>query len=493
MRWIVSLGVFLSLVACADLTRASDPRPNILFILVDDQSPADLKLYNPQSTLQTPTLDRLARKGMVIDDAYHMGSFLAAVCTPSRHMIMSGRSLWHLPISPQAREQGLAPEDLAQSTLPAIFQRAGYQTMRTCKIGNSYEAANQQFEVRKDATKREGTDDEGSPWHADQVLQFLKERDRQRPFYIHLGFSHPHDPRHGPAHHMQTYGAVDHRDPSLPPPLNSHAPKLPWNYLPQHPFSHGHPNLRDEDAVEGVWKRRDEATIRNELGRQFACSAWIDDQIARVLQNLEASGDLDQTYVIYTSDHGMAIGRHGLQGKQSLYQHSWKVPLVVAGPGISPNSRQAGNVYLMDLLATFCDLTGTPVPASNEGTSFAPVLRGEKKTIRDVLYGVYCGGTKPGIRSVKEGPWKLIEYELLDGSIRETQLFHLEQNPDELLEQHHDPTLCALTGNTPAPNQRNLAYLPEHANTRDRLRLRLREQMKHWQDPFTFSSLSPLP
>jgi len=98
--------------------------------------------------------------------------------------------------------------------------------------------------------------------------------------------------------------------------LNPKQPPLPGDYLPAHPFHHGHPDLRDEVAVSGVWRRRDERTIRNELGRQFACVENIDIQIGRVLARLEAIGELENTDVIYTSDHGMAIGRHGLQGKQ---------------------------------------------------------------------------------------------------------------------------------------------------------------------------------
>jgi hypothetical protein len=78
-------------------------RPNFLFIVADDQSPLDLRIYNRDSTLETPHLDRLAAQGTVIDGAYHMGAFQGAVCTPSRHMIMSGRTVWHLPISPGAR------------------------------------------------------------------------------------------------------------------------------------------------------------------------------------------------------------------------------------------------------------------------------------------------------------------------------------------------------------------------------------------------------
>ena len=122
-----------------------------------------------------------------------------------------------------------------------------------------------------------------------------------------------------------------------------------------------------------------------------------------MLEQLEATGELDNTYIFYTADHGIAIGRHGLQGKQNLYQHTWRVPFIVKGPGIKPGSRAEGNIYLLDVLATLCDLAGIPAPETNEGVSFRPVLEGKQPTVRDVLYGVYNGGTRPGMRSVKKG------------------------------------------------------------------------------------------
>ena len=133
---------------------AAEKRPNILFILVDDQSPWDFKFYNPKSPLQSPNIDRLAAEGMLFDGAYHMGSFSGAVCTPSRHMIMTGRTVWHLPIGPGAKEH--CPPGIVQNTIPAVFNRAGYATMRTCKPGNSYAEANKLFTVRHDASKRGG-------------------------------------------------------------------------------------------------------------------------------------------------------------------------------------------------------------------------------------------------------------------------------------------------------------------------------------------------
>ena len=402
-------------------------------------------------------------------------------------MIMSGRTVWNLPIAPQAMQKGLCPPNVEQQTIPAVFNRAGYATMRTCKQGNSYEAANQIFTVRHDATKRGGTPETGSAWHGDRVLEYLAERESMndtKPFLIHFGCSHPHDERDGTPELLAKYGAVNHTEKSTPPPANPRQPALPPNYLPAHPFHHGHPGLRDEVAVSGVWERRDEQTIRNELGREFACSENIDIQIGRVLAKLEAMSELDNTYIIYTADHGMAIGRHGLQGKQNLYQHTWRVPFLVKGPGIQPGSRVEGNIYLLDALVTLCDLAGIAAPETSEGLSFKPVLTGEKSTVRDVLYGAYNGGTKPGMRSVKQGDWKLIKYDVMNGSVRETQLFNLKDNPHEFLVEHHDAKVIALTGSTPAKHQVNLATDPQHAAKLAEMEALLLAEMRRLHDPW---------
>ncbi|WP_145175752.1 sulfatase-like hydrolase/transferase [Rubripirellula lacrimiformis] len=486
----LSACVFPSPLSAAEST---SQRPNILFILVDDQSPYDLKTYNPKSELQTPNLDRLAAQGMVVDSARHMGAWVGAVCTSSRHMIMSGRTLWHIPDrggkttnNPNAADPALVPPDLAEHTMAAVFNRAGYDTMRTCKKGNSYDAANAQFTVVKDSTKRGGTDPTGSHWHAQQVLEYLSDRDKTEdvdPFLIYFGFSHPHDTRDGKPELLQKYGAVNHTDPETLPPANDRQPKLPTGYLPAHPFHHGQPGLRDEEKVSGVWTNRDEQTIRNETGREFACSENIDVQIGRVLDKLESMGELDNTYVVYTSDHGMAIGRHGLQGKQNLYEHTWRVPMIVQGPGIAPGTRAEGNVYLLDILATLCDLAGVPAPPTNEGISFKPVLEGKSSTVRDTMYGCYCGGTKPGMRTVRKGDWKLIQYDVLDGTVREQQLFNLAQNPHEYLPQHHQDAVVALTGDRPGPDQTNLADHPDYQSQLKEMESLLLAEMRRLDDP----------
>ena len=494
---LVCLGCFITVAAAF----ASPParRPNILFIIADDQSPFDFRFYEPSSTLQAPVLERLAAEGMVFDAAYHMGSFSGAVCTPSRHMVMSGRSVWHLPIGPGAakRKKGAPPAStpphcppgLERFTMAPIFNAAGYDTMRTCKEGNAYEAADALFTVRRDATKRGSTAETGSAWHGDQVMAYLDERERTNdpdPFFIYFGFSHPHDTRDGTPELLAKYGATNHAEKASLPSADPRQPSLPTNWLPQHPFDHGHMDVRDEIDVSGVWTNRDERTIRNERGREYACSENIDRQIGRVFDKLEAMGELENTWIFYTSDHGIAIGRHGLQGKQNLYEHTWRVPLVVKGPGVQPGSRVPGNVYLGDSLATLCDICGIEPPASNEGTSFRPVLEGRQQTVRDVLYGVYCGGQKPGMRSVRHGDWKLIKYESPSGGLH-TQFFNLAENPHEILAEHHAPSVAALLPQAPQPTHKNLADDPAYAARRAEMEKLLVAEMRRHDDPFRFS------
>ncbi|MEM1304189.1 MAG: sulfatase-like hydrolase/transferase [Planctomycetota bacterium] len=437
-------------------------RPNVLIIITDDQATSTLGAYGDAS-IDTPTLDRLASDGLTFDAARHMGSWTGAVCTASRRMIMTGRSVWRAPGARGVPKSAMA--GLAATSLPAAFNDAGYDTFRTCKRGNSYANANAQFQTARDATKRGSTPDEGSAWHADRVLEWFDERQAlgdADPWLVYLGFSHPHDTRDGPADLIAKYGAVA---PGPPSAVNPAAPPLPANYLPQHPFPIGHPKLRDEHRVKGVQQRRDEATVRNELGKQAACIESIDTQIGRVLDRLRAAGELENTYVLFTSDHGIAVGSHGLMGKQNLYEHSWRVPLIVAGPGVPAGERTDAMVYLGELMPTVCELAGIDPPETVELPGFAQVALGRQDAVHDVHYGVYAGGAKPGIRAVTDGRWKLIEYDVLDGTVRETQLFDLRSNPDEL-----------LTG--------NLADSAEHRRHRARLERLLEQQAARWGDPF---------
>ncbi len=488
-RFIFSLLLFLTFLNhITDSLQAKETRPNILFILTDDQAPETLSCYG-NTVCQTPNIDLLAESGMVIDRAYHMGSMSGAVCSPSRTMIMSGRTLWNLP--PRGKkhlkqEEGPnSGQEILNNTLPAIFNRAGYETFRTCKNGNSYSLANAQFQIVKDKTSRKAGEEDGSQWHRRQVIEYLNKRGDQgtsKPFFIYFGLSHPHDERWGGEELLKKYHASNVKSP--PTDVSSGAPRLPISWLPRHPFHHGHPDLRDEVRVPGVMRSRTEATVRNELGREYACIENIDIQIGLVVKKLKEMNELDNTYIFFTSDHGIAVGRHGLMGKQNLYEHSWRVPFIASGPGIKPGTRSEGNSYLLDVLPTLCDLTGVSIPETAQGESLMPVLIGKSKTVRSVLYGAYCGGTKPGMRAVRKGDWKLIKYDVLNGEVRKTQLFNLKNNPNELLLEHHKNEVVQKTNNQPSKNQVNLAALPKYAEKLAEMESLLLKEMIRLGDPY---------
>ena len=144
------------------------------------------------------------------------------------------------------------------------------------------------------------------------------------------------------------------------------------------------------------------------------------------------------------------------------------------GPGIKAGSRVEGNIYLLDILPTVCDLAGIEIPSTVNGVSFKPVLMGEKETVREVQYGVYCGGTKPGMRSVMKGDWKLIKYDMMDGAVRETQLFNLADNPHEYLSEHGQA----------GEYETDLAENPEYAEKLHEMEALLLEQMINNNDPY---------
>ncbi len=475
--------------------------PNFLFIIADDMDTYAVNAYRetePSETtaggdfyaVDTPNMDRLAEEGMLFHQARLMGANLGAVCTPSRTCIMTGRNTW------QRTDDGTA-----ETTFPGIFNRGEradaidlpYATYRTCKSGNSYPTANAEFQTVNDATKRGNTDGSGSEWHGDWGIEYIEDwnenyRGSDTPFLIYLGFSHPHDTRNARPELTNRYSCVNTTDASSIV-LNPNAPPLPYNHIsctpdtyPAHPFDHGDLDVRDENTVVGVEQYRTEAVIRNEIGRNFACVDWIDQQIGYVLDQLEdpnGDGDtsdsvMDNTYIVFTADHGIAIGRHGLQGKQNLYEHTWRVPYIVRGPGIEPGSETDALIYLHDTFPTFCDLAGIDLPDTidgNDGQSFRGVLEGSTNAHYDVVYGLYAGGDKPGIRAVTDGRFKLVKYDVGGNETQVTQLFDLEQNPFELLPEH---------------GVSNLALEPAYARIRRQLEEKLMEKRILYADPYSY-------
>ena len=401
--WTVILVLGVSVRWATAAEHATPPKkPNILFLFTDDQRWDTIHaLGNPD--IQTPNLDKLVEQGFTFNNCYCQGSWSGAVCLPSRTMVLTGQSVWRIPRARNAQQVG--PEVCAR-TLPAVLKRAGYVTMRSGKGGNTCNYALAEF----DQNTNDGDDrrPNSSKAHADRAIKFLESHDGNRPFFIQLSFDKPHDPRRAPPELMQMYDRN-----TLP---------LPASFMPQHPFDNGELYIRDE--LLAAFPRTEEE-MRQHLGDYYACVTEIDIQVGRILEALAARGFAENTYVVFSSDHGLAVGgAHGLMGKQNLYESN-KPPLLFTGPSV-PHGKSDALVYLYDLYATFCDMAGADAPKAMEGASLMPIVRGEKPKVRDYLYGAY----RSGQRMVRDDRWKLIKYHV--AGKKHVQLFDLKTDPDEL-------------------------------------------------------------
>jgi arylsulfatase A-like enzyme len=436
-RYVLALAA-LVLGGAAEEARAAG-RPNVVLILADDQRWDTIAaLGNPE--VRTPQLDRLVARGFHFDNAYCMGSMVGAVCLPSRTMLITGRSLWRIPKNPRAK---VTPEGV--HTLPALLNDAGYTTFHSGKAGNACTFANAAFGTNIETTGRTAT---SATEHADNAIAFLNRHDGKSPFFLYLAPQVPHDPRLAPEEFQRLY------DPE--------SVTLSKNFMPQHPFDNGDLAIRDEELAPHP---RTPEVMRRHLAAYYATVSHLDCEVGRVLKALDDRGFSDNTVIIYSSDQGLAVGgRHGLMGKQNLYEHV-KPPLIVAGPGI-PQGRSEALVYLFDLFPTICDLAGVKTPVECEGRSLVPIIRGEKASVRDQLFGAY----KDCQRMVRDGRWKLIKYNAK--GVKNVQLFDLRNDPDEL---------------------DNLADDPHFAPERARMERLLAEARKQFDDPVDFDDARPAP
>jgi len=450
--------VALTLLLCAVATAQSKRRPNILFLLADDHRPDAVGAFgNPH--IDTPNLDALVARGFRFERTYCMGSIHGAVCQPSRAMLNSGRTLYRVKMNLAG-----AP------TLGESLGAAGYATFGTGKWHNGGKSFLRSFARGKNVMlggmsnhlkvpiqdvqangrfgKRRIGNGFSSVMFADAAIEFLRTRDGsdERPFFAYVAFTAPHDPRQPPLPHRERY--------------YQRRPPLPKNFMPQHPFHNGWMTGRDESLAP--WPRTPEV-VGDQLAEYYGLITHMDEQIGRVLAALEASGEADDTIVVFTADHGLAVGSHGLLGKQSVYEHAMGCPLVLAGPGI-PHGSSPALTYLYDLMPTLLDAASVPVPDGVEGHSLRPIWEGTSERVRDSLYLTY----ENKMRAVQDGRYKLLRYPPIDHE----QLFDLQNDPDELVDLIDDPA---------------------HAATRTRLRAQMQRHHDAVADPHPLVVEKPLP
>lgn len=427
-------------------------RPNVLFMIADDHRwDAIGGMGDP--TVQTPTMDALMTRGTTFRQTHIMGSLVGAVCVPSRAAVLTSANLFRSGGNQINRDLAVWPQ---------VMRDAGYHTFFSGKWHNdrqtftdSFDAGakiffggmSDQYKVPVFDFDPTGKYPEEAKYigekfstelFTDSAVQFIENYDETDPFFLYLSFTSPHDPRTAPGEYATMYSPED-----IP---------VPENFLPEHPFDNGEMRIRDE--VLAPFPRTPEI-VQQHIADYYGMITHMDAEMGRVLNTLAATGHLDNTILIYTADHGLAVGQHGLLGKQNLYNHSIHVPSIFAGPGIPEGETVDTLTYLYDVFPTVCDLTDVTCPDTTEGRSLVPLMDGRVERVRATVFAAY----RDIHRTITDGRWKLIRYYVSEETGAGTdciQFFDLEQDPWEMT---------------------NLADLPEHA---DRIRS-LAADMKMWQ------------
>ncbi len=440
--FFVCIILFFALAGCEP--EITDPvKPNIVFVLADDQRGETIHaLGNPE--IITPNLDKLVSEGLSFTNAYIMGSYSGAVCLPSRIMLLTGKYLNNL-----TRNGSIIPK--SDSTLGESLQKARYNCFGIGKYHsqpqsyyrifndgnniffggmhdqwnvplNSYESiANyerkmrpviEDFFYKKDISYELGEYMYGGKHSTDifaeTAIDFIENYDSEKPFFLYTALMTPHDPR---TTHKEYIDLYDTANISIPP-----------NFLPQHPFDNGEMRVRDEMLAPFP---RTKPVVKEHLRDYYALISHNDARLGNIIDALKAKGIYDNTIIIYSGDNGLAVGQHGLFGKQNLYEHSTNIPLIIAGKGIPTDIRSEAFVYLTDMFPTLCEMLELPIPSSVDGSSFYHVLRDPGNDHHEFITTTY----KENQRAIRDEQYKLIKYLVNDEE--HVQLFDLTEDPFE--------------------------------------------------------------
>ncbi|MHC5119619.1 MAG: sulfatase-like hydrolase/transferase [Planctomycetota bacterium] len=428
-------------VSCFSGSIYASEKPNIMFIFADDQTYESIGAYG-MINVKTPNLDRLVERGVSFSRAYNMGSWGGAVCIASRSMLNTGafvnRAQKMTKEVPQWAElmkgagyatymtgkwhvKGMDPKfDVMKDIRPGMPDQTKERYARTFKE-DAYEAEWKPWE-----TKYGGYWQGGTHWTkvvADNTVDFFEQiKGDDKPFFMYLAFNAPHDPRQAPKEYVDMY------------PLE--AIKVPENYLPEYPYAEAICGRKLRDELLMPYPRTEYAVKRNRQ-EYYASITYMDHHIGRMLDALEASGKADNTYIIFTADHGLSVGHHGLAGKQSMYEHSMRPPFIIAGPGIRPGTEIDSPIYLQDAMPTALELASVEKPNHVEFNSLMPLIRAEKTVQYERIYGKYTDRQ----RMIIKGDWKLIFYPTAEKKMR---LFNLKNDPQEMNDQIDNPKYASV-------------------------------------------------
>ena len=435
--FILLLAAFI--LASPVLAQKNSKPKNILILLSDDQTFNTIHALG-QKEIHTPNLDKLVNEGFSFTQAHVMGGHQGAVCIPSRVMLLAGRYVNRLP-----NDGSFIPDSLI--SLPEKLQQYGYTSFHTGKWHSDKASHNRIFKTGdniflggmhfiEDGGQVHPTvyhyDSSGNyskelSWksdtfstklYADAAIHFLQSNQaKQKPFICYVAFTSPHDPRTPPSKFESLY-----------PTKNI---SLPANFLPEHPFNNGDLNVRDELLLP---RPRNPEDVKKQIALYYGMVSEMDEQVGRIMDVLKKNSLSENTIVVFAGDNGLAVGHHGLLGKQNLYEHAIRVPLIFSGPEIPKNKRSDAFVYLSDIAPTLYDFLQIKCPPTTEAKSLKPVISQQKTSVRSAIYNVYGHWS----RSIKtEDGYKLILYNV-DGK-QTAQLFNLKADPDEMHNLANDP------------------------------------------------------
>lgn len=421
----------------AHLDSETNKKPNIIFLFSDDQSFKDVNaLGNPE--VITPTMDKLVEDGTTFTHTYNMGGWNGAICVASRAMIISGRSIWRA----QQISGDYSKNESLDKTWPRLMQTAGYETYMTGKwhvqakpdsifnhVGHvlrgmpfdtpeGYNRPLNENDTLWKPWKKEfgGYWKGGKHWSElvkDDALSFIDNASKSdKPFFMYVAFNAPHDPRQSPKKYVDLY------------PLDSIS--MPQSFMPEYPFAEemgAGKKLRDERLAPFP---RSEYAVKVNKQEYYAITTHLDDQIKDIIESLEKKGLKENTYIFFSSDHGLAIGEHGLLGKQNMYDHSVRVPLMVVGPNIPKGKKIDTDIYLQDIMATSLDIADVKKPEYIEFNSFLDLVNDKQtQSSYNSIYGVYEKGSQ---RMIRKDNYKLILYP----KVKQMLLYNLNEDPLEL-------------------------------------------------------------
>ncbi len=428
----------------ANLETKTNEKPNIIFLFSDDQSFKDVNaLGNPE--VITPTMDKLVEEGTTFTHTYNMGGWNGAICVASRAMIISGRSVWR---AQQISGNYSKNEDL-DKTWPRLMQTAGYETYMSGKwhvqakpdsIFNhvGHVLRGMPFDTPEGYNRPQSSNDTlwkpwkkefGGYWKGGKHWSELVKEDavsfiddaakKDNPFFMYIAFNAPHDPRQSPKKYVDKY------------PLENIS--VPESFIPEYPYAEtmgAGRKLRDERLAPFP---RTEYAVKVNRQEYYAITTHLDDQIKDIIETLEKNGLKENTYIFFTSDHGLAIGEHGLLGKQNMYDHSMRVPLMIVGPNIDKGKKIDTDIYLQDVMATALDISGIKKPEYIEFNSLLELAKGtQTKSKYSSIYGVY---EKASQRMIRKDNYKLILYP----KTKEVLLYNLKEDPLELKDIASNP------------------------------------------------------